>query len=117
MTELAEDTCLTCLGTGEVSSERGLSRCEDCDGTGKIGSVFVRNEQRMRQIEQRLGKLSGEAALDSQWLIGELRRSRSALVKVLTAAQDAESEDELLRQIRFFANDALGMYPPADDDQ
>jgi hypothetical protein len=79
--------------------------------------VFVRNEQRMRQIEQRTGKLSGEAAQDSQWLVGELRRCRSALVKVLTAAQDTEEESDTLQQVRFFANDALGMYPPADGDQ
>lgn len=114
MNEIAEDTCLTCLGAGEVSSERGVARCDDCDGTGKIGSIFRRNEQRIRQIESHLSRLSGEAALDSQWLILELRRCRAALVNVMTAAQDAEQEDDVFAQVRFFANEALGMYPTVD---
>ncbi len=111
MSEIEEGTCLTCLGTGEVSSEQGLARCGDCDGSGKIGTVFVRNEQRMREIERRTQKLSGEAAQDTQWLVGELRRTRAALVKAMTAAQDGSADDELLKRIVFEANEALGMYP------
>jgi hypothetical protein len=114
MNEIAEDTCLTCLGAGEVSSERGVARCDDCDGSGKIGSVFRRNEQRIRQVEAHLSRLSGQAALDSQWLILELRRCRGALVKIMTAAQDTEQESDAFSQVRFFANEALGMYPTVD---
>jgi hypothetical protein len=115
--QIEEGTCLTCLGTGEVSSERGLARCDDCDGTGKIGTVFLRNEQRMRQIEARTARLSGEAAQDLKWLIGELRRSRESLLSIMTVAQEGEEGDDLLKRIRFSANEALGVYPhvPLDD--
>src|SRR5690606_40256510 len=98
MKKIEEGTCLTCLGTGEVSSERGLSRCADCDGSGRIGTVFIRNEQRMREIERRSQKLTGEAQQDTQWLVGELRRTRAALVKTMTAAQDGPEDDELLKR-------------------
>lgn len=117
MSELKEGTCLTCLGTGEVSSERGLSRCADCDGSGRIGTVFIRNEQRMREIERRSQKLTGEAQQDTQWLVGELRRTRAALVKTMTAAQDGPEDDELLKRILFEANEALGMYPRATQSE
>ena len=116
MNTIEEGTCLSCLGTGETSSERGLARCPDCAGSGKIGSIFVRNEQRMPQIEERAHRLTGEAQLDTQWLVGELRRSRSALVKILTAAQDGPDDDELLKRILFEANEAVGMYLRTDAD-
>lgn len=116
MSEIEEGTCLSCLGTGEVSSERGLARCADCDGSGKIGSVFIRNEQRVREIERRSQKLSGEAQQDTQWLVGELRRTRAALVKAMTAAQDGPEDNELLKRILFEANEALGMYARSAQD-
>lgn len=116
MNEIEEGTCLSCLGTGEVSSERGLARCEDCDGSGKIGSVFIRNEQRVREIERRCQKLSGEAKDDAQWLVLELRQTRGALVKIMTAAQDGPEDNELLQRILFEAIDALGMYARTSQD-
>lgn len=116
MSEIDEGTCLSCLGTGEVSSERGLARCADCDGSGKIGSLFLRNEQRVREIERRCQRLTGEAQQDTEWLVGELRRTRAALVKVLTAAQDGPEESELLKRILFEANEALGMYSRTSQD-
>lgn len=117
MDEIEQGTCLSCLGSGELSSERGLSRCPDCDGSGKIGSIFRRNEQRMRQIEARIERLQGEAKLDVQWLVGELRRSRDALLKVMTAAQDGDGGDDLLRRVQFEANEALGMYSPTSSSE
>jgi hypothetical protein len=116
MNEIQQGTCLSCLGSGEVSSERGLARCPDCDGTGEIGSVFRRNEQRMRQIEARMARLEGEARLDAMWLISELRRCREALLKVMTAAQDGDDGNDLLRRVQFEANQALGMYSPSSED-
>lgn len=115
MKDLPQGTCLTCLGSGEVSSERGPARCVDCDGTGKLGSIFRRNEARLRQIENSLDGREGETALDLRWLAGELRRSRDALLKVMTAAQDGNAEDELLANIRFEANEALGVYEKEED--
>jgi len=114
---LEEGTCLTCLGSGEVSNERGLSRCPDCDGTGKIGDIFSRNEHRLREIEQKTTRLTGEAGEDTHWLIVELRRSRAALLKVMTAAQDGASDDELLRRIQFEANEVLGVYAARQPEQ
>lgn len=116
MSEIEEGTCLSCLGSGEVSSEHGLARCPDCDGSGKIGSVFVRNEQRVREIERRCQKLTGEAKQDAEWLVSELRRTRAALVKVMTAAQDGPQDNELLKRILFEAIEALGMYPRTTQD-
>jgi hypothetical protein len=110
MKELEEGTCLTCLGGGEVSSERGLANCPDCDGTGKIGDIFRRTEHRLREVEKKVARQDGEAATDVRWLITELRMCRDSLLKVMTAAQDGSSNDELLRRIQFEANEALGVY-------
>ena len=119
MNELERGTCLSCLGSGEVSSERGLARCPDCDGLGKIGSEFKRSEQRLREIEGRAHTLQGESASDVKWLIGDLRRYREVLVRVMTAAQDGASADagdeavELLRRIQFEVNEVLEIYAPS----
>lgn len=121
MPEIEPDTCLTCLGSGEISNERGLSRCPDCDGQGKLRSLFTRNEQRLRQIEQRNTRLSGEAAQDAQWLVGELRRYRVVLFEAMTAAQElgekeGSEEQRLLHRIQFEANEVLGIYPPVNPE-
>jgi hypothetical protein len=108
--QITQETCLTCLGGGEVSSERGISGCPDCDGTGKVGDVYLRTEHQLREIEARSARLSGEAAADVIWLVGELRRSRQALLKALTAAQDGNDGDDLIARIRFEANEALKIY-------
>lgn len=108
--QITQETCLTCLGAGEVSSERGIAGCPDCDGTGKVGDVYLRTEHQLREVEFRATRLSGEAAADVVWLVGELRRSRQALLKVLTAAQDGNDSDDLNVRIRFEANEALKIY-------
>ena len=43
-----------------------------------------------------------------KWLIEELRRSREALVRILTRCQDAE--EPLARELQFLANEVLGLY-------
>ena len=113
MEPISQETCLTCLGAGEISSERGIARCPDCDGTGKVGDIYLRTEHQIREIEMRASRLTGEAAQDLAWLVGELRRSRRALMNVLTAAQDAQASDELNARIRFVANEALKIYQVA----
>ncbi len=110
MEQITQETCLTCLGAGETSSERGPARCPDCDGTGKVGDVYLRTEHQLREIEMRASRLSGEAAADVAWLVGQLRASRAALLKVLTAAQDGSENDDLNKRIRFEANEALKIY-------
>ena len=115
MNELEKDTCLTCLGAGEVSSERGVARCPDCDGSGKIGDIYLTNENRLRAIEERANQMTGQAAEDVNWLVTELRGSRAALLKVMTAAQEGSAENELLRRIQFEANVSLGVYAARKD--
>lgn len=116
MNQLKRDTCLTCLGAGEVSSERGLSGCPDCNGTGKMGDIYLINEQRIRELEKRALALTGESAQDMRWLITELRACRSALLKVMTAAQDgAEGSEDLFRRIQFEANEVLRVYAARDN--
>lgn len=110
MNEITTETCLTCLGGGEVSSERGVSTCPDCDGTGKVGDVYVRTEHHLREVEARVARMSGEAAAEVGWLVVELRRTRQAMLKVLTAAQDAGESNDLIARIRFEANEALKIY-------
>ncbi len=121
MNELAQGTCLSCLGGGEVSSERGLSFCADCQGTGKIGSELQRTERRLREIELRTQNLTGEISLDIRWLIGNIRRYRTGLLKVMSAAQDGgspgneASAEKLLKAIQFDANEVLEIYPKESD--
>ena len=118
MNELKSDTCLTCLGAGEVSSERGVTRCPDCDGTGKIGDVYLTNEHRIREIEQKTDHLTGELEQDMSFLITQLRSCRAALIKIMSAAQDGtDGSHDLFRRIQFEANEALHVYasrPPGE---
>lgn len=116
MSELTRETCLTCLGAGEVSSERGIAGCPDCNATGKIGDVYLTNEVRIRELEKRANALDGEAAQDLTWLITQLRACRAALLKVMTAAQDGTDGSDLFRRIQFEANEALGVYAARDPD-
>jgi len=87
-----------------------MTSCPDCDGTGKVGDVYLRTEHHLREVEARASRLSGETAADVSWLVTELRRTREALLKVLTAAQDASESDDLNARIRFEANEALQIY-------
>ena len=52
------------------------------------------------------------------WLVFELRRARSALTKLLALAGELPEDSvttPALAQMRFIANDALGLYAVADD--
>ena len=46
------------------------------------------------------------------WLVHELRRSREALVQILARCQDADEGDATAREIKYQANEALGLYEP-----
>ncbi len=102
--------CITCFGTGEVGGEGGLEDCGDCHGTGQLGSAASVVEERLRRIEAATGRIDGELQEDLRWLIFEARKGRSALVQILAAAQDLDDNDALAKQIRFAANEALGLY-------
>jgi hypothetical protein len=59
--------------------------------------------------------VGGEVAADLIWLVHELRRSRQALIEILTRCQDAEENDAFAAAIRFQANEALGLYDVTAD--
>lgn len=113
MPDTSPRKCITCFGTGEVGGERGPEDCRDCHGTGQLASAASVAEERLRRIEastRETAHLEAELERDVNWLIFEVRKSRSALVQILAAAQDLDDGDALVKRIRFAANDALGLY-------
>ncbi len=111
MTTSQAEKCVTCYGQGEVSGIGGLQACTDCGGVGELPSGMVLAERRLRELETSYGRQGGQVESDVRWLVDEMRRSRHALVQILAAAQDADSDDPLAPQVRFLANGVLGMYP------
>jgi hypothetical protein len=109
-----ETGCVTCYGTGEVVTEEGATTCPDCLGRGlppERGGAF---EWRLREIERasaHVGRAHG-CEDDVRWLILELRRSREALVRILTRCQDAGDGEPAAREARYIANEVLGLYEP-----
>jgi hypothetical protein len=45
-----------------------------------------------------------------RWLAFELRRAREALLQIVTRSQDADDSDELARNVRMVAIQALSLY-------
>lgn len=107
------DACLTCYGAGETVSENGPVACPDCFGEGQALSRGTKLEWRLRDIERAYQGSEREAATDVVWLVHELRRSREALLRVLARCQDVDSVDPVLRDVKYEANEALGLYDPS----
>jgi hypothetical protein len=103
--------CTTCYGMGEVVTEQGAVACPDCFGDGRSPGRGARIEWRLRVLDQQSAAAGDERAADVKWLIHELRHCREALIRILTLCQDADESNELLRDVKFQANDALGVYP------
>jgi len=102
--------CLTCYGKGEVVDDFGPSRCPDCGGAGKQLDGNTQTEWRLRDIEGgHVGTAHGCEA-DVRWLAFELRRARAALVQIVSRSQDADDDDQLARDVRAVAVDALSLY-------
>lgn len=108
--------CLTCHGAGEVGTESGPAACPDCFGDGKPLGRGAKLEWRLRQIERAHRGTGADDDGDVLWLVHELRRSREALVGILTRCQDAEEGDSFAAEIRYRANEALGMYDATRHD-
>jgi hypothetical protein len=104
--------CATCYGTGEVVTEQGPKACSDCFGDGVPPGRGAKMEWRLRQIEQACQGWDHEAKGDVEWLIYELRRSRDRLLRILARCQDADEGDPLAADIKYQANEALGLYEP-----
>jgi hypothetical protein len=118
MSAVEAEKCRTCQGTGEVPSGAGPAECWDCHGLGRLPTGYVLAERRLRELEQKYRDDPEEHARDVRWLVGEVRRAHHALVQILTAGQEAETEDAIARKIVFLANEVLGVYPPVvvDDE-
>jgi hypothetical protein len=67
-------------------------------------------EWRAAAVEQAHGGGQDQIAQDVRWLVFELRRSRLALTKLLALAEEL-GDDPAAQQLRFIANQALGLYP------
>ena len=112
------EKCVTCYGEGMVGGDNGPERCDDCLGLGLLPSHTVLTERRLRTLERTYEPRQGELARDVHWLVSEVRRSHHALVKILAASQEADEGDTHSAQIRFLANEVLGVYTtePAEPD-
>jgi len=105
--------CSTCYGTGEIVTEQGAGVCPDCFGDGSPLGRGHKMEWRLREIE-RLHRGSGrDDEADVLWMVGELRRCHEALVHILARCQDADADDALANDVKYRANEALGLYEKA----
>ncbi len=103
-------SCLTCYGAGEVVRDDAAQVCPDCFGEGSSLSQSTKMEWRLREIERTYRSSDRETARDVLWLVNELRTSREALVRILARCQDADDADSATREIKFLANETLGLY-------
>src|SRR6267154_11081 len=104
---VAEGKCLTCYDSGELVTEFGPAACPDCAGEPGAVGAWEQTERRIRDIEQRYTD-KPDVGADVRWLAFELRRSRSALLRILARCQDHPDEDALAAEVRYLVNDATG---------
>ena len=106
-------SCGNCYGEGQVPTDAGPVACPDCGGAGVLPTNNVLVEWRAGAVERAHGAGQDQIAQDVRWLVFELRRSRLALTKMLALAEEM-GEDPAAQQLRFIANQALGLYPISD---
>jgi len=109
-------SCGNCYGEGQVATDGGPVTCPDCGGTGALPAPSVIVEWRAGEIERLHGVGADQMAQDVRWLVFELRRARSALTKLL-ALTDELDDDPATSQMRFVANEALGLYSVAAEPE
>jgi len=101
---------MTCHGSGEIVAGGAPEVCPDCFGEGSIRRGGANLDWRLRAIERRYAATGdAETRADVLWLVTELRRSREALVRILSRCQDAPS-DPVARDVIRDALDVLGTY-------
>src|SRR5262245_7295754 len=111
MTDARKNLCLTCHGAGEIATDLGPEICPACQGDERCPGRRELLEWRLRDIE-RVHSGEGHACeADMKWLVYELRRSRNALLQILSRCQDAE-EGPLSSEVKYIVNEALGLYEP-----
>jgi len=101
--------CATCHGAGEIGTDNGPTVCPDCFGEGRQLDSLERTEWRLRDIE-RANQAPSEHAVEIRWLVFELRRTREALLQILSRCQDDAAAGGLAQELQFLANRALGLY-------
>jgi hypothetical protein len=104
--------CTTCYGEGDIVNELGSQRCPDCRGTGKQLGRAERSEHRLRDIEVALLGGTPPSEADVRWLIFEVREAKKALLGILSITQDADEQDRVALDVKYMANEALGVYAP-----
>jgi hypothetical protein len=105
-----KSNCMSCGGTGELPSEHGPLDCPDCGGTGCLPSRATLVDWRTHDIERASAAGSDLTAVDTRWLLSELRNARTALTEIIALAHDIQDSDEIALRIRVTANRALGIY-------
>lgn len=110
MTATPEETCASCLGSGEAPTDYGVVDCPDCGGAGVLPPRAVRVEWRARDIERAVQAGQPVPGEHIQWLLTELRMARRALTEVVALAHDSDDPNGIGSKIRFTANRALGLY-------
>jgi hypothetical protein len=105
-----EPVCLTCYGKGETVTESGPQACPDCFGETDALSPSTKLEWRLREIERIHRHSARETESDILWLAHELRRSREALLRIFARCQDADDADAIARDVKYQANEALGLF-------
>lgn len=111
----SKDRCTTCYGTGELVTEEGAAACPDCFGEGRRMGGAAETDWRLRELERLYAGDEREHTADVKWLLHEVRRGREALVRILTLCHDADERDELAREVKYQANEALRMYEPQNE--
>jgi hypothetical protein len=93
-----------------MGTDNGPTVCHDCFGEGRQLDSLERTEWRLRDIERAHQGTTQAADGEIRWLIFELRRTREALLHILSRSQDDSVIDGLGAEIQFLANRALGLY-------
>ena len=64
-------------------------------------------------IEDTYRRAERETANDVLWLVNEVSQAREALMRILARCQDADEADATAREVKYAANEALGVYDPS----
>ena len=115
--EVSPELCKSCYGAGEIGTDNGPTTCPDCFGEGRQLDSLERTEWRMRDIERAHPGATHGCEGELRWLIFELRRTREALLQILSRCQDDGGAVQLASEIQVTANRALGLYGVRPADQ
>lgn len=88
MSDAVAQRCTSCQGAGELGTDNGPIVCPDCFGDGRQLDSLARIEWRLRDIERAHETTSHGCEADMRWLVFELRRSREALLRILSRCQE-----------------------------